>query len=261
MQQLADVQRAIRHAIVAGDPEAVESILAIGSLAGMDPKARLHIHRRHYETSLVTALLGKFPATVWLTGSQFVAEAARQYVRAHPPQRPCIAEYGQDFPDFLADFPGAGRVPYLRDFARLEWHVGYVAIAVDEPAIPSEQLAAIANEDVADRVLKLQPGLRYLSAPWPVDNLLKVYLSEAAPERLEFEPEQIWLEIRGARGEFRLERLAAGEFTFRKAITEGRSLGDATEEALEIDGGFDPDYAIAAVFASALVTAIHWGTQ
>lgn len=246
---------------MSGDYDALAPILAVGTHRKADPKDRLRIHRRHYETSLVTALLGKFPATVWLVGSQFIAEAARQYVCTRPPQRPCIAEYGADFPDFIAGLPCSEHLPYLGHFARLECQVGYVAIAVDQPAIAREALAAIPAERVANTVLGLQPGLQYLSASWPVDDLFKVYLSEAAPERLEFDPEQVWIEVRGARGEFRLERLTQAEFTFRAALTERRSIGDALEGALAIDSSLDAGRSLATLFGSGLVTAIEPNDQ
>ena len=81
MPSLAEVQASMRRAVVAGEA----STTALELTGGSDPQARLAIHRRHYEASLVTALLTKFPATVWLTGSPLVTEAARLFVRAHPP--------------------------------------------------------------------------------------------------------------------------------------------------------------------------------
>jgi hypothetical protein len=40
------------------------------------------------------------------------------------------------FPDFLARCPGAERVPYLREVARLERHVRYVSVATDDLPLP-----------------------------------------------------------------------------------------------------------------------------
>jgi hypothetical protein len=256
MQRLLDIQSAVRHAIVLGDDGPVAGVLAAGSNLGIDPKARLHIHRRHYVTSLVTALLEKFPATVWLIGSQFFTEAARRYVYEHPPQHACIAEYGESFPDFLADFLGTEQVPYLREFAQLEWHAGRVSIATDEVAISPEALRAV-SDCLPDAVALLQPGLRYLRASWPVDELLELFLTDTAPDSLEFERSDVWLEIRGARGEFRIERLTPAEFAFRKSISAGRSIGDAAEAALEIEGGFDVGGAFAGLVASGLIVGIQ----
>jgi hypothetical protein len=176
MRTLSEIQLQFRDAVIHAGAEV--GPLLIG---GNDPVKRLMIHQRNYETSLVDALTCKFPATAWLVGTPFLLQAARRFVREHPPQAPCIAEYGAAFPDFLSQSPGAERLPYLGEFAELEWHVGQVAIAVDD--------------------------VRYLHATWPVDELITFYLTDTAPDRLELAPIDTWIEVRGGRGEFRFARL------------------------------------------------------
>lgn len=252
MQSLAEIQSGMRHAVATGDFAAISRLL----VGGQAPEHRLAIHRRHYETSLTTALLDKFPATTWLMGSRFMREAAKVFVAMHTPCTPCIAEYGEDFPSFLATCQGADRVPYLREFSQLEWHIAHVAIAVDEPALRMEELSTVEPELLPDAVLILQSGVRHPHASWPVDELMKVYLAGTAPERLDFEPAEVWLEIRGARAEFRIDRLECGDFIFRESISKGNSIGDAAEKALDADTAFNPGSALRALVAGGLVTSI-----
>ncbi len=221
MPPLADVQFAMRRAVVAGDEVAITSLLAGGPKQTIAAGRRLVVHHRHYETSLVNALLERFPATVWLAGSEFITQAARRYIRDHPPRKPCIAEYGEEFPRFLAACPGADQVPFLGEFGALEWDLGLVAIAVDQPALGAEDLSSIRADRLPDVILNLQTGLRYVQASWPVDELMELYLTETAPENLEFKPADICIEVRGARGEFHINRLTLGEFLFRKATRSG----------------------------------------
>lgn len=251
MPTLAEIQSSVRDAVVG------EEAPDVGSLLAGDGRTRLQIHRRHYETSLVNALLEKFPATGWLAGTRFLTEAAKRYVRQHPPDAPCIAEYGEGIPRFLLDCPGAERVPYLREFGELEWHVGHVAVAIDEPSVTREELAAIPADTLPDVEFRLQPGLRYLQASWPVDELMQLYLSEIAPARFEFEPANVWIEVRGARGEFRMNRLDQAEFAFRECIGKGQPIGAAAECALDINAAFDAGRALAALIADNLVTAVN----
>jgi len=189
---LADLQAGVRRAVVGGDISAVESLLT----GGGDPRLRLGIHHRHYVTSLTTALLTRFPATVWLVGSELVAGAARAFVEAQPPTRPCIAEYGEDFPAFLASMPGVSNLPYLEPFARLEWHLGRLALAVEHPALDGE----------------LHTGIAYLHLTWPVDALISVFLTGTEPDQFELKSEDVWLEVHGVRGELRMTRLSPEEF-------------------------------------------------
>ena len=179
MRTLAEIQQQFRDAVIHADTEVVP--LLIG---GSDPVKRLMIHQRNFETSLVDALIGKFPATGWLVGTPFLLQAAGRFVRKHPPQAPCIAEYGVEFPEFLSQCPGAERLPYLGEFAELEWHVGQVAIAIDDA--------------------------RCMHLTWPVDELIKFYLTDAAPDRFELSRIDAWIEVSGGRGEFRFTRLSSG---------------------------------------------------
>jgi hypothetical protein len=250
---LADIQELLRGAVVGGETAAAGKLLT----GGKYPQRRLEIHRRNYETSLVMALLAKFPATVWLIGSPFVTEAAKRFVLEHPPFAPCIAEYGEAFPRYLSATPAAGRAPYVGEFAELEWHAGHVTVAADEAAVLWDELMSLHAAKIFETPLLLQAGVRYLKASWPIDELLKLYLSESAPERLSFEPAEVWLEIRGSRGEFNIHRLDAAEFIFRKSISEGRSVGEAAECALDADSAFDAGRALAMLIGAGLVIAIQ----
>ena len=170
MSSLAETQLRIRRAVVDGDT-AGTALLLIG---GRNPGRRLAIHARHYRASLVAAIRTKFPATAWLLGTPVLDEAAQEFVRRHPPATPCIAEYGEEFPGFLSTYLGAARAPYLCSFAELEWHLGQVAIAVDQPALALDAFSTLEINTLMDTSLMLQAGLRYLHASWPVDGLMKL---------------------------------------------------------------------------------------
>jgi hypothetical protein len=250
---LADIQLFFRNAVVSGEVARVMALLP----GGHRSEKGLGIHRRNYEMSLVTALLTKFPATVWLAGTAFVTEAATDFIRNHPPHAPCIAEYGEEFPQFMAGLPGADGMPYLREFAELERQVGQVSVEIEERCLALADLAGVGTDRLPDITLRLQPGVRYRGASWPIDDLLKLYLSESAPDHYRFEPCDVWLEVRGTRGEFQINRLESAEFIFRKSIAEGRSIGSAAESALEANPSFDPGIALVRLIESGMVTQIQ----
>jgi Putative DNA-binding domain len=258
MPTLAEIQLLFRDAVVQGDTQQVDFL---GSLlaGGRCPERRLIVHQRNYRQSLVDALLLKFPATGWLLGTQVLTEAATRFIREYPPQAPCIAEFGAGFPNFLSQCPAAMRAPYVREFAELEWYVGTVAIAVGSVPATLEELSSIQADALPDTLLKLQPGLHYLSTSWPVDELMELYLSETVPDRFELSPAKVDIEVRGARGEFHFSRLDPAEATFRKAISEGHSIGEAAESALEVNAGFDPGKGLVALVGAGLIQAIRIG--
>ncbi len=248
MPVLADLQAAVRRAVVGGDVSTVAPWLT----GGGDSRHRLAIHHRHYTTSLVTALLSRFPATVWLVGSDLVTAAARVYVETQPPMRPCIAEYGEGFPTFLAEQPGASNLLYVEPFARLEWHLGHLALAVERPAVSN--LSAIRPDDLYGLTLTVQPSVHYLHLTWPVDTLFSIFLTGTEPEQFELKPGDIWIEVRGVRGELRITRLAAPDFAFRSAVADGAPLGDAALRAITRDATFDVSTALTLLLTDRLVT-------
>jgi hypothetical protein len=253
MPPLLEIQSAFRNAIIDGEAKPIAPLLS----GGERPEKRLTVHQRNYHSSLVDALLVKFPATGWLIGTPLLTDAAQRFVREHPPHAPCIAEYGDGFSAFLSACAKARRIPYLRDFAELEWRVGRVAIAVDVPSPPGDVFGCLPADELPNLHLSLQPGLHYWHASWPVDDLMRLFLADTAPEHLEVEPADICLEIRGARGEFVLNRLVPAEFFFRESLAQGGSIGDAVESALNVDPGFDPGQAIAALIVNHLIAHEH----
>lgn len=252
MPALVELQQDIRNVVLGGSADPVVPLL----VGGAQPARRLAIHQRHYQASLVEALLTKFPACVWLLGAPLVAEAGRAFVRCHPPAAPCIAEYGSAFPEFLAAHAEIRMFPYVPWLARLDWDLGHIAIAVDQAPIGMVALAALDPALLPDAILTLQPGVRYRESEWPVDDLIKVYLSDKQPDRLDLEPAAVALEIRGARGTFDISRIDRAAFAFRSAIAAGASIGMAAERALEADPHLDVGNALAALIAENLAVAV-----
>jgi hypothetical protein len=257
MSSLADAQWRLRQAVT-GVANACEGLLLTG---GVDPTKRLEIHRRHYAASLSRAICEKFPASIWLLGARVVFDAARTFVRLHPPCRPCIAEYGNEFPVFLSQHAGARAFPYVESFAALEWAVGQASIAVDRPPVPWSALVQVGAERLQGARLALQPGLRYRRADWPVDELMKMHLADSAPDSLVLAPAETCVEVRGSRGTLHIERLDPATFAFRRALDDGRPIGDAAEAALDRDDGFDPGGALANLTAAGLVVGVSVDTE
>lgn len=190
MFTLAEIQAGIRDALIDGNGAAVTPVLVGGS----QPAQRLAIHQRHYVASLTRALVERFPATVWLVGSDLVAHIAALFVHEHPPTRPCIAEYGEEFPRYLGAHPAAASLPYLTQFVELEWHLGRLALATEDST-----------------------NVQYVHLDWGLDELIGFYLTDTAPTEYVLRREDVWLEIRGLRGALQMNRLTSEEFVDRAA--------------------------------------------
>lgn len=247
--RLAEVQRCLRQALLSECPRLPDGLLVGGTV----PPRRFEIHRRHFEHSLTMAVTGRFPATEWLIGGARLDAAARDFVRANPPASPCIADYGDAFPAFLARWPTTAPLRYLPAFAELDWHLGRLAVSVDRVPAGLERLRAVRGDELADLGVALQPGLHYLRSDWDVDALIQHYLTDSAPPEWTLTQGALHLEVRGARGAFHFARLSAGDFAFRASLAAGTSCGDAAAAALERDSGFDPGAALVALAGEGLI--------
>ena len=252
MSQLASIQFALQEALRGKRPAS-----AVPHVREADSISRIEIHRRNYQASLTESLRAKFPGTCWLVGEGFLDYGARRFVERNPPGSPCIAEYGFDFTAFLSSLPGTLRLPYLTDFMKLEWFFGKASVAVPVPAFLPSVLEILKSTRLLDSTVELQPGLFYLATSWPVDTLLDLYLTETAPDSLEFEPNSRWLEISGSRGDVRVVRLPKAEFVFREALRDGRTLGRSAESALRCDPQFDLKEAIGSLAGSGLMVGVR----
>lgn len=249
---LAEVQRLLRDAVVSGDDGPAASML----VGGTNASKRLAIHQRHYETSLAAVITGRFPATGWLIGGSRLEEAARQFVRRHPPTAPCMAEYGAAFPAFLRAWPSSARLTYVPDFADLDWHLGRLAVCVDAPAVGREHLATMDPTALLEQSVTLQQGTQYVEAEWPVDTLISLYLQDATPASWTLTHEPVHVQVRGSRGSLHFSRLSAGDARFRVALLGGATLGEAAGRALDADATFDPGVGLLALLDEQVVTSI-----
>ena len=96
------------------------------------------------------------------------------------------------FPQHLGAQPAAASLPYLSQFAELEWHLGRLALATDD-----------------------SPNVHYLHLDWSLDELIGVYLADTAPDAFPLRHEDVWLEIRGLRGTLDMKRLTMDDFLRR----------------------------------------------
>ncbi len=111
------------------------------SKGGRNDPLRFAVYRNNVHVSLVNALTKGFPVVRALVGEEFFTAMARVFVGQTKPSSPMLFQYGENFPDFIAEFPPAASLPYLSDVARLEcaWTRAYHA--ADDPILTVDALA------------------------------------------------------------------------------------------------------------------------
>ncbi len=252
MHSLAETQGLFRRAITGGP---AGDLLALVRTPG-DAAERLGIYRRHHRESFRRHLRGRYPTLEWLVGTPGMMELADDLLEAHPPRAPSLAEYGEGIIDIVRD-RGTQHPSWLTDVARLDWHLGGLSVSVEHPPAEIAALAALDPAALPDASVTLQPGLVYLQSEWPVDQLVHLRLTGGAPAELRFEPQETFLELRGNRGRFWMNRLSHADLIFRQGLNDGRTLGDAAQPAFDVASDFDLGTALVRIFTDGLVVAIQ----
>jgi len=116
--RLADLQGAYRDYLLTGEGEQLAPAIIADAFDGAE---RLSIHRNNFLIGLGEALKANFPVALQLLGREFFEQAARHFVLTHQPRRPCLFEYGAEFPDYLRNLPVLNALPYVAEVAQFEF--------------------------------------------------------------------------------------------------------------------------------------------
>ena len=252
MPDLEQLQRLMCSAIGGWhEPE----LLALIEGGGLQPEARLRIYRNHLLLTLTEALKATFPVVCRLVDERFFCYAAHEYIAENLPSRPCLVEYGESFPDFLATFPACRELVYLADVARLEWAINLALHA--EGAIPSDRSILCTS----DPALTLDPSLHLVASQWPIERIWRAN----QPDR--DNDEVISLDAGGARllvfrrgDRVVITGIEESAHAFLHAIVRGARLAEATIAGRRVAPAFDSTATLDFLFEEGLIVGVSFKT-
>lgn len=183
--KLSDLQKAFSDAVFAAnsDPIALNRVNdEIESSTTLTSQDRIDIYRNSILSCLIQALNDIYPVCSKLVGQQFFDAMSRLYAQQHPSPTPDLADFGEQFSDFIADFEHAQSLPYLPDVARLEWAWHCAFHANDESGLDFEALGQVSAEQQSDLVFKLPKSATLLQSDYPVDKIWQTNQDDADPD-------------------------------------------------------------------------------
>jgi uncharacterized protein len=201
-----------------------------------DTAARFAVYRNNCAVAAIESLKAQFPTVPRLVGDEAFRGAARAFAQEFPPASPVLAEYGEEFPDFLAGLlerQGVAEVPYLPDVARLDWAVLQVLHARETEPFSLARLAEFDAADIGAARIKLHPALRLVASDWPL-----LALRDAQGGAIDDWRGGTILVLR-ANAEADLIALAPGAAAFLSACGAGAPLGEAAAAGETADPAFD----------------------
>ncbi len=215
----------------------------------VDPQGRIApkrfaVYRNNVTVSLIEALRATFPAVVALVGEAFFDDMARLFVRKCPPTSPLLFTYGQDFPDYVASYEPAARLPFLADVARLDraWLDAYHA--ADATPFAPEALGGCDEAVLMTARFEALPATRLIASDFPLVTIWQAAREGRRPQFAE-RPAPEWALVTRPDISVSVSALAPEEGQLFSALIAGQSLGEAAEAVLETT----PDFDFSAAFA------------
>ena len=231
-----------------------QALIAAIEAAGTDGSATptrgargLEVYRANAQASADRALGAAFATVRAMVGDDDFKHLACEFWRARPPQRGDMAEWGAEFPAWLAAHPGFAPWPYLGDCARLDLAIHINERAADADLDPAS-LTLLGDCDPDRAHLVWMPGVQLLGSAWPIATIHHAHQTGAEERERAFDA------VRAALADPRAEacqqhvlvvrqgwratvhQLDAAEAGFARSVQQGASLGAALAEA---GGGFD----------------------
>lgn len=228
---------------------------------GSDPAARLAVYRNNVVGSLTDALADTFPVVQQLVGEEFFRAMAGVFVRRSPPRSRVLAQYGEDFPQFVGQFEPARSVPYLADVARLEFARVRAYHAADaEPVSAGDVGLALSSGTRGDRIgdlcLVCHPSVCTLASSFAVVTLWAAHQGDADVEAVDVDRGECAVVLREGLGVVVL-RAPDGAASFVAAVLQGQRLGEAAATAELAASTFDLTATLSLLLRHGALTSLH----
>ncbi|WP_028008719.1 HvfC/BufC N-terminal domain-containing protein [Solimonas flava] len=129
-----------------------------------DARIRARVYTEAYRLRLVEVLGRDYPVLQAVLGASAFAALGRDYLVAHPSDRPSLRDFGRHLPRWLRRAPGVApaRRDELAELAAFEWAQGEVFDAADADVALLADLAGIEAARWAALPLRLRPSTRLL---------------------------------------------------------------------------------------------------
>ena len=90
-----------------GEPSAPPPAMTHGRLGAPDAR-RFAVYRNNVAVGLIGALEARYPVSRRIAGDELFRAMARAFVHRHKPRSPVMIAYGEEFPEFVADYLARG---------------------------------------------------------------------------------------------------------------------------------------------------------
>ncbi len=246
MASLLALQQAFLESFC-GESEYVNAI----EVKGASPQNRLQIYQKSIRGSFVKKLASLYPLTWKLVGEECADQAAHAFLQDEillPAPSFDFDEWGYSFPDFLQHYPATQTLPYLADFAHLEWLKQRAYHADARVPLTAQDFKEIPPENYGKLILKLHPSASLFASVYPLNKVLAVAKGEE--ETVDLTEDKVNTLVIRPFETIVTHYLVDAYFSFFTSLHKGDSLIEALGKVDDSD--FDIQEALAFAFQEGL---------
>jgi len=204
-----------------------------------EARERLKIYRNNVILSLRDAIGDTFPVVKRLIGDDCFNSAAVNFVRQNPPTEPSLLFYGEDFIEFIGDYPACKNLHFLADVARLEWNYILAFHAADVTLFDPNALNEIDATLLGNVVFTIHPSVQLMQSKWPTDDIWQENLKEEVSTISIDNEQNCNLLILRRDEQVDVINLATECFNFLLALSRGQPILQAWDSTLKKQESLD----------------------
>jgi len=210
----------------------------INETEGLSSTDHFNIYKGSITATLNRALREIYPVCNRLTGDDFFNAMGKKYMQNTASRSADLANYGEAFPDFIADFKHAMDLPYLADVARLEWAWHRAFHAVDESELDTGSLADVQENAKGQIIFQLKQSASLIHSEYPVHYIWKVNQKDYfGDQTVNLDKGGVDLLVWRKGYDMHIDPLDSDEWHLLNDIQQGRAFSELCDEKInyEID--------------------------
>ena len=211
--------------------------------SSISAQALMGIYQNSAIANITSSLSLTYPVVEKLVGKDFFEQSSRQYIFTHWPTTANMDDYGENFPQFLAELEQAKHLTYLKDVAQLEWLFHQCSLAKDSIAFDWTLLANVAPADALQLNFILAPAVALIKSTQPIDKIWQMNQKNARENsELALAGDSETNIVRFRQGlKTEMMSISASEFALLQSFVNGQSFAVAIESATAVDADISID--------------------
>ncbi|UCH91871.1 MAG: putative DNA-binding domain-containing protein [Nitrospirota bacterium] len=210
-------------------PVLLDGIIPGGSLS---TDAALEVYRTGHIVRMTEALGETFEAVWWVAGDENYFRLAKEFLLTQSSTSYNLSDFGQSFPDFLAERQPFSDLPFIADLARFEWAFKEVFHLPPHTSLTADEFQKYSLS--GNLRLAFGPSVRLFRSPYSVYEIWKLRgtRQESLPEALWNQPQ--YLLCYKHNQQVYIKHLNPPEFQILEFLLSGSGIDNALSQTLQV---------------------------